>query len=292
MTKTGCIIQGNIRTKHINLIVNEMIKHFDHVVISTWIGEKITINETKCKIIYNSKPINPGLTNRNLQRLSVVSALRYLKDINVEFVLKWRTDMLATNMDLEKLLFLANENLHSQIKSRIVMPAFRNLSVIPDCLSSFPDHFAFGHIDEIELLWEDKEFDYTKDFNFIGIEDPEIIQKYDAHSELYLIYRNRVEDKIGIKLCHPEIVRSRLNLIDFEFLKICWFKDDNSFRSIKQAYEYPWWTERNYKKNKFEFYNFKKKSNYTFKLYYIFVNNFFTRINVLKQRYWFNNYQI
>lgn len=290
MTKTGCIIQGNIRTKHINLIVNEMIKHFDHVVISTWIGEKITINETKCKIIYNSKPINPGLTNRNLQRLSVVSALRYLKNNNVEFVLKWRTDMLATNMDLKKLLFLANENLHSQIKSRIVMPAFRNLSVIPDCLSSFPDHFAFGHIDEIELLWEDKEFDYTKDFNFIGIEDPEIIQKYDAHSELYLIYRNRVEDKIGIKLSHPEIVRSRLNLIDFEFLKICWFKDDTSFRSIKQAYEYPWWTERSYKKNKFRIYNSKKKIYCISKLYYQLINYFLTKINVSKQRYWFSNY--
>ena len=157
-------------------------------------------------------------------------------------------------------------------------------------MHSTPRIIEVGHIDEIELLWEDKEFDYTKDFNFIGIEDPEIIQKYDAHSELYLIYRNRVEDKIGIKLSHPEIVRSRLNLIDFEFLKICWFKDDTSFRSIKQAYEYPWWTERSYKKNKFRIYNSKKKIYCISKLYYQLINYFLTKINVSKQRYWFSNY--
>jgi hypothetical protein len=291
MTKTGCIIQGNIRTKHINLIVNEMIKHFDRVVVSTWIGEKITIDETKCKIIYNSKPINSGLSNRNLQRLSVVSALRYLKNNNVEFVLKWRTDMLPTKMDVNNLIKLANQNLNSKIKSRIVMPAFRNLSVNPDYLSSFPDHFAFGHIDEIELLWGDEKFDYAKDYNFIGNEDTSLIQEYNAHSELYLLYKNRIMKKTNENLLHPEIVTSKLYLIDLELLKICWFKNDREFRSIKQAYQYPWWTESGFKKNKYKMFSFEEKPNFIIRIYYLFINYFQTKTNTLKQWYWFSNYR-
>ena len=290
MTKTGCIIQGNIRTKNIDIIIKEMTKHFDLVVVSTWVGEKIEIDEKKCKVIYNTKPKNPGLTNRNFQRLSVANALRYLKINNIEFVLKWRTDMLPTKMDVNNLIKLANQNLNSKIKSRIVMPAFRNLSVNPDYLSSFPDHFAFGHIDEIELLWGDEKFDYAKEYNFIGNEDTSLIQKYDAHSELYLLYKNRIMKKTNENLLHPEIVASKLYLIDLELLKICWFKNDREFRSIQQAFQYPWWTESGYLKNEFEIFQTNKKQSALIRLFYFLINYLLTKTNAIKQKYWFKNY--
>jgi len=289
--KTGCIIQGNIRTKHINLIVKEKVKYFDLVVISTWKDEKIKINDKKCIVIYNEKPETPGLSNRNLQRLSVANALRYLKERGVEYVLKWRTDMLSTNFNLNELLELANYNLNSKIKSRIVMPSFRTLSVFPDYLSSFPDHFSFGHIDEMEILWGDNDFNYKNDYNFIGEENPKLIDKYNAHSELYYLYKTRIQKKTNENLTHSEIVISRLNLIDLKSLKICWFKNNKEFRSIEQSFEYPWWTERGFKKNKFKLYPIESKRNLILRIYYLFKNFILIKINISKQRYWFKNFK-
>ncbi len=148
------------------------------------------------------------------------------------------------------------------------MPAFRNLTVVPDIFSSFPDHFAFGHINEIELLWGDNDFDYSKQVNIplMGDRSKEIevtkekiffngqnyTEAYDAHVECYALYKSKLESKFKTTLTHPQVVQNYLSLIDHDVLKICWFNKDESFRSITQALMFPWWTEESSKSGKYK----------------------------------------
>src|SRR5258705_12494168 len=99
-----CVIQGDVRTKNIALIIREMQKDFDKVIVSTWQGEESKLPKGNYEVILNNTPVNKGLSHRNYQRLSSSSGLRVAKELNAEFVLKWRTDCLPTNFDLEKLI--------------------------------------------------------------------------------------------------------------------------------------------------------------------------------------------
>ncbi len=81
-----------------------MIKHFDYVILSTWMGEESKVTFDKVEVLYNSYPEAPGISHRNYQRLSSANGLRLAKSLGAEYVLKWRTDLLPTSFDLNYLL--------------------------------------------------------------------------------------------------------------------------------------------------------------------------------------------
>jgi hypothetical protein len=257
--KIGCVIQGDIR-RGTSQILKELPQKFDFTVLSTWADDECNAPSGDYSLVVSDKPPVAGLSNRNYQRLSTVRGLQAAKEAGCDYVLKWRTDMLPTKLDVNQMLTWANYKIPSGMNSRLVMPAFRNLSVELDWFSSIPDLFAFGHIEEMEMLWGDSEFDYSLNMNLPNqisndLKNPppdstRLVDLYCAESELYAIFRSRLQTKLGIELDHPSIASDYLRLFDYRRLGIFWFAKTSGFRSIGQAWEHPWWTEKNWENEK------------------------------------------
>lgn len=250
--KTACIIQGNIRNDF-ELVLKEMQKHFDVVIVSTWEDEIDNVPDGDFIKIFNQKPKISGYSHRNYQRYSTARGLEKAKELGCEYVMKWRTDMLPTKLDVNQLIEWANYQVPNGMKSRIVTCAFRNLTVYEDWFSSMPDLFAFGHIDMMERLWGDDGFDYTKMMNpseqMLIDDGTEWMNRTDvsgywcAESELYAIFKDRLQKKLGIELSHEKIAKNYMRLFDHEKLGIVWFGENGKFRPIFQAWQHPWWNE-------------------------------------------------
>ena len=253
--KVGCIIQGDIR-RGSNLILETLPHLFDYTVLSTWNHSQIA-PKGNFELIRSPKPAIAGFTNRNYQRFSTARGLEAAKAAGCDYVLKWRTDMLPTQVSTAHLLEWANFSQPINTKSRIVVPAFRNISINPDTFSTIPDLFAFGHIDEMIKLWGDEGFDYAQMMNMSladqGLtrnfqDSPILPDLYCAEAELYALYRSKLERSANTVLTHKFVVENHLYLVDHRDLGILWFDKHNGFRSIGQAWEHPWWTVRNWRK--------------------------------------------
>lgn len=253
--KVGCIIQGDIR-RGSKLVLAELPKLFHYTVVSTWDDDKLALSGN-FELIRSSPPPATGYTHRNYQRLSTARGLQAAKAAGCDYVLKWRSDMLPTTVSMKQLLIWANFQPPPNAKSRIVLPAFRNISIDPDTFSTIPDLFAFGHIDEMIRLWGDEGFNYSQMMN-MSLADQELTRNfqdspllpdlYCAEAELYALYRSKLERSGNIALTHKFVVENHLHLIDHRDLGILWFDKLNGFRSIGQAWEHPWWTVRNWRK--------------------------------------------
>lgn len=250
--KIGCVIQGDIR-RGTAQVLKELSSKFDVTILSTWVDDKHKAPHGDYSLVLSHKPLEFGLSNRNLQRLSTAKGIQAAKHAGCDYVLKWRTDMLPTRIDLNILLSWANFEIPKGMKSRLVMPAFRNLSVEPDWFSSIPDLFAFGHIDDMSMLWGGLDFDYSlsmnlpnemlDDLNETSLNFNSMKDLYCSESELYAIYKSRVQKKLGVELNHSVIASKYFRLINYHRLGIYWFGRERGFRSIGQAWEHPWWTE-------------------------------------------------
>ncbi len=233
-----------------------MQKHFDVVIVSTWGDDKGRINVGNVVTIFNPKPQLAGYSHRNYQRYSTARGIELAKELECDYVLKWRTDMLPTKIDVSQLIEWANFDIPNGMSSRIVTCAFRNLTVHDDWYSSIPDLFAFGHVKSMELLWGDEGFDYTKIMNppaqmLTDIGDDwmhraDVSGYWCAESELYAIFKDRLQKKLGIKLSHEEIAKNYMRLFDHEKFSIIWFGEKGKLRPIFQAVQHPWWNESNW----------------------------------------------
>lgn len=249
--KVGCIIQGDIR-RGSRLILETLPHLFDYTVLSTWNDGQI-IPKGDFELIRSPKPVVAGFTNRNYQRFSSARGLDAAKAAGCDYVLKWRTDMLPTRMAVNQLMEWAHFSPPEGTNSRIVVPAFRNISISPDSFSTMPDLFSFGHIHEMEKLWSDDGFNYKQMFNmseqdrvalgpeYLGL--PSLEDLYCAEAELYALYRSRINQHASQQLNHKSVAENYLRLIDHQQLGILWFGAQAGFRSLGQAWEHPWWTE-------------------------------------------------
>jgi hypothetical protein len=105
----------------------------------------------------------------------------------------------------------------------------------------------------MEMLWGDDEFDYSKMMNppkqMITDEGDAWLLRDDiggywcAESELYAIFKDRLQKNLKTKLSHEKIAKQYMRLIDHHRLGIVWFGPNHTFRSILQAWEHPWWSE-------------------------------------------------
>lgn len=250
--KLGCVIQGDIR-RGTNYVVDFLHNKFDLVILSTWEGCEDNIPKGDFITLFNKKPFSAGMSNRNYQRLTTANGIKAAKEAGCNYVLKCRTDMLISKFDPVTFIDFANSDPPGDAGSRLVMPAFRNLSVQPDWFSSIPDIFSFGSLEEMELLWGDDGFNYTTELNFPeqmkreNLVDSGFKEKladiYPPESELYAIYKSRLQIRAGRNLSHPTIAKNYLRLVDHQKLGIFWFSNSGGFRSVGQAWEHPWWTE-------------------------------------------------
>lgn len=262
MKKTACIVQGNIRAGF-NDVLLELSKRFDLVILSTWKGESGGLPAGHYEVILNEKPSNPGMSNRNMQRVSTAAGIECAEAYGCTHILKWRTDMLPTNLRINDLIYWSEYNVPPGMASRLVMSAWRNLTVEQDWFSTLPDLFVFGATDAIKIFWSKDGLDFSKPFNvpteminecnlkimnnsLLNNDNKDITNAYDAHVELYAYFRSRMQQRIHNLLNHPTIAKDYLYLIDHSRLKICWFSGGKwrRFRSIGQAYQIPWWTEK------------------------------------------------
>lgn len=249
--KVGCIIQGDIR-RGSNLVLETLPRLFDYTVLSTWNDGQI-VPKGDFELIRSPKPQLAGFTNRNYQRLSSAKGLEAAKAAGCDYVLKWRTDMLPTRMTVNQLMEWACFSPPKGTSSRIVVPAFRNISIDPDTFSTMPDLFSFGHIHEMEKLWGDDGFNYSQAFNmsaqdqealgarFLNV--PNLADLYCAEAEVYALYRSKLAENNSQPLSHKYVAENYLRLIDHRQLDILWFGAKTGFRSLGQAWEHPWWTE-------------------------------------------------
>lgn len=252
--KTACIVQGNIRrgTKETMAALDG---HFDVLILSTWKDDESKLPEGRFEVILNEMPHCKGQAYRNYQRLGVDAGLKLAKKLSCNYVLKWRTDMLPTKLDVNRLLDMSQYNVPQDISSRIVLCDFRNMSVQPDWFSSIPDFFAFGHIDMINMLWSADGFDLRMPLNPPNEMKKDLdiqwfykdIEKagcyFPPESELYANFKSRLVKKTARQLDHTTIAREYLYLLDYRKFGICWFAPDEGFRPIGVMYRYPWWTE-------------------------------------------------
>jgi hypothetical protein len=179
--------------------------------------------------------------------------------------------MLPTRMAVNQLMewahFLPPEN----TSSRIVVPAFRNISIDPDTFSTMPDLFSFGHIHEMEKLWGDDGFNYTQSFNMSSqdrealepkfLDSPDLADLYCAEAEVYALYRSKLAENCNRPLRHKSVAEKYLRLIDHRQLDILWFGAQSGFRSLGQAWEHPWWTENQWARHSAKVYPYGYQSN-------------------------------
>ncbi len=288
--RIGCVIQGDIR-RGTAYVLDELSKKFDFTVLSTWVNEDSYIPIGNYSIIRSKKPPNSGISNRNFQRLSSAKGIQEAKAFGCDYILKWRTDMLPSFLDINIFLEWAHYKVPNGVESRIVMPAFRNLSVNPDWFSSIPDLFAFGHAKEMEMLWGDIDFDYTLSMNIpkqMSIELMKIFpstsnlsELYCSESELYAIYKSRLQSRLGRSLDHREIAVDYFRLFDYKRLRIFWFGKSGGFRSVGQAWEHPWWKEADWKSGKASV----VEPGYRVARRFVFFPKLFSSIAVLLERF-------
>lgn len=251
--KTACVLQGPIH-KETSLILQEMAKRFDIVVLSTWESEQIDVSLENLHIIKNARPPVAGANNRNLQRLTTANGIKRAYELGVDYILKARTDMLLTELDIKAMTQDIECDVPRGMKSRILIPSFRCLTVKPDWFSSIPDLFAFGSIETMTLLWGDQNFDYTLEANIparmreeITFSISEILpSRYGPESELYALFREALEKRTGKSLSHKQMLFEYFSLRDHSKFHICWFGKDG-FRTINSAPQIRWWTEADWK---------------------------------------------
>jgi hypothetical protein len=160
--KTGIVIQGPISHKlnqikknlaFYNLNFPELI-----IVISTWDDELKAVEEIRdiynCEIILNSKPLNIGPGNINLQITSTLSGLKKLRELGVERAIKLRSDL--THMNPESLNILEDrielaELITNSTKKRIVTINIDNFALR---LFGISDFFQYGDIKDLITLWD------------------------------------------------------------------------------------------------------------------------------------------
>jgi hypothetical protein len=246
-------VQGNIRYG-CDAVLGFLTRHFNYVVLSTWDDEPTaSIPKGRWDLVLNRKPTEPGLTHRNFQRLSSAAGLRRARELGSTHVLKWRTDMLPTQLDVGQLLHWAKADATHALESRLVTCAYRNLTVHQDWFSTIPDLFAFSDIELMTTLWGDESFNYqhrtnvpqamAKEVGEAWSSRPDAAGLYCPEAELYALFKSRLQDRFGEALTHAQIARRYMRLVDHCRLGICWFGPNGTFRTITQALQHPWWTE-------------------------------------------------
>lgn len=250
---TCAVVQGNIR-RGTEEVLTCLAKQFNRVILSTWDDEQQDkIPKGDFELVLNQKPAVPGYTHRNYQRLSTAAGLRCAEELGATHVLKWRTDMLPTKLDVQQLLEWSNYEVPPGFDSRLVTCAFRNLTVKQDWFSTIPDLFAFADIQLMKLLWGDESFDFSRDMNIPDhmvdeygnnwCDRSDAAGLYCPEAELYAIFKSRLQKKLCKPLTHFEIAKHHMCLFNHRRLGICWFGEHEGFRSITQALQHPWWSE-------------------------------------------------
>ncbi|AVQ31520.1 WavE lipopolysaccharide synthesis family protein [Fusobacterium varium] len=240
--KVGIIMQGPIIIEESFTYNSLKLLKFNYphceIVLSTWKDQKKEeiekIEQLGIKILKNNYP-EKGMENLNYQITSTIAGVDYLKKLNVEYVMKTRTDqrIYDINLDIYLINLLKEYPINNKFqKERIIGIGDNTYKYIP---FSFSDMFQFGNINDIEVMWS---LPLTK--RRFTIEDrikinPTIkeMQKF-SNCEMYLCisFLKRTNYKIEYTLeSYYKSLKERFLIVDN--INIYWFK----YNSLKDKTE-------------------------------------------------------
>jgi hypothetical protein len=254
MDRICVLVTGNI-VNHSRLVIDQLEKFGYPIILVTNIDCQQKVESIECEKIFIDCP-NHGIGNRNIQRAQVVAGLKRAQELGFEYCLKWRSDLFPVKLDLTRLLTKISHD-QGQIIKKIALTAWRNRSVYPDHFSSIPDLFMFSSVDALLLMWGDSDFNYSAEFNLpksmhesfiypingssieIFGEKYNIATIYDNHTELYALYKERLELRYRQQLSHTEICQIFFYFLDEREINYCWL-GSRGFRPRTQAPQFLW----------------------------------------------------
>lgn len=157
--------------------INRFLSHelVDKLILSTWEGEKFDWKHNRLTTIFNKKPLNPGIANRNLQ---IISSLKGLRKLRSGLCIKIRTDIFLPELSKMYDFWVNNDkNLIKYEKNGGPVGPIFVLGMYNKLLFHPRDHVFCGHVQDLKRLFD------------IPL-DKELIKQYnesnDLRSETYI----------------------------------------------------------------------------------------------------------
>ena len=162
--KLGIVIQGPvcIENDFTSRVISRYLDIYSEasIIFSTWAGEEVKLKDiekfkmnSRFRIILNKKPLNPGISNVNLQIESTRNGFRLAKELDCEFGIKTRSDQAFLNVNSIHLLYfeLTQAKINYEKNERIVVVSLDTFLFRPYGIS---DMFHFARIETLLDFWE------------------------------------------------------------------------------------------------------------------------------------------
>ena len=158
------VLQGPI--EHQSLFTLETVRHYrlsypaSTLVVSTWEDQPAdavaALEDAGATVVTSRDPENPGPSNFNRQVISAQAGITVARELGSKFVWKTRTDQrvysplaLPLMRSLLDLFPVVRSDLKAQ--GRLIVPSLNTFS---DRVYGATDQMQFGHLEDIERLWE------------------------------------------------------------------------------------------------------------------------------------------
>ena len=244
----GVVIQGPWMAGVTEKVIEFFGKECEIVVYSGWeLDKSLIVGQIDCWTLFNELPANPGLQNRNLQRISTYNGLKKIRDLGCTHGLKWRSDILPRRIDFCSLLREVEIDPSPPFMSRLVMSSFRAIAINADWLSTLPDLYMFGRINHMMCMWSYDNLSMDSPCNMpelLKIEMPPSSEgfkvfleyMYNPHAELYAIYKARLLARLDVfNLSAKKIFSDQFFLDNYLRYKFDWFGGDGLLRSVQKS---------------------------------------------------------
>lgn len=251
------VLEDNFTLETIKILLKTYSR--SQIILSTWKDEDSNelekIRNTGITILENVKPKNTGLFNINYQLVSTKAGIVKAKEHGYEWVLKTRTDcrIYESNVGVFLLNLLDQFPVVGRGQNSRVIGIDINTS--KSVLFDLSDIFQFGHVSDIEKLW-----DFALDFRNIGFHN------FDHNLKISDLYSDRIPEvmvmknflnKTGFPTSNSyenyyKALVDRFIIIDSKSIDFYWYKYKNN----------EFYDSLHYEEN-------KKKSKMTFKDWFI-----------------------
>ncbi len=208
------------------------------IVFSTWEGgidkieDKLLLEQLNISILENKYPDNAGVSNVNYQIVTTLSGLQFLKNADVKYVLKSRSDQRIYNsidfLTYMKLLQTIYPIAGKNIKKRLVICSMNSFI---NRLYGVSDMFMFGEIEDMLIYWDvPLDVSISKDIKFV---DPKYFMKNFLAEGYFLKYffKKVSFNPLWTYSDSNKFLNDFFVVVDKEQLDLFWFKYNRFFES-------------------------------------------------------------
>ena len=248
--KLGIVIQGPVCTE--NDFTSRVISRYldvypdASVIFSTWAGEEIKLKDMvefnsnpRFRILLNKKPVNPGISNINLQIESARNGLRFAKELKCEFGIKTRSDQAFLNPNSIDLLHfeLTEAKMKYNENDRIVVVSLDTFLFRPYGIS---DMFHFGKLETLLDFW-DIELDVrnpenSSDMIAITLRDYSKMRLAECYLTSEYLTKKNFEPNFSL-IQSLEFIRDYFVIVDQQAIDLVWNKNTRKeFRYRSDVY--------------------------------------------------------